>query len=101
MVSPDGSRHWSRADFSAIETGRHFSAESYFTDDAGNANPAMPRMSWSNTFAAAGGGTGVTVVLTFNTEADLTGILAMGFEGGFSMGLSNLDECLANGFGKS
>jgi hypothetical protein len=34
------------------------------------------------------------VTISFDKEADLTTILEMGFETGFSMGLSNLDEVL-------
>lgn len=100
MVSPEGAKHWCRVDFGGIEDGKRFTAESYFTDEDGHANPAMPKMHWDNSFAAADGGTLVTVVLSFGTEADMTNIIAMGFEGGFSMGMSNLDECLANNFGR-
>jgi len=51
-------------------------------------------MYWHNVFSATDTGSKVDVKLNFDDEASLEQILQMGFEGGFKMGLSNLDELL-------
>ncbi|HXB08684.1 MAG TPA: SRPBCC domain-containing protein [Puia sp.] len=94
MKGPDGSGMWCIVAFSAVAPNKSFSAESAFSDEAGNKNLAFPVMNWHNEFTDVEGITSVNVQISFATEADLQAIIAMGFEEGFKMGLGNLDEYL-------
>ena len=94
MVGPDNTRHWARVDFSSIDPKKGYDAIDTFCDENGTPNPEMPRMSWKNMFEAAEGGTKLTVVISFEKEADIRQIMDMGFEQGFSSALDNLDELL-------
>lgn len=95
MVGPTGERHWCKADFKDIVPQKRLSLVSVFCDEHGNTIADAPPMHWHTEFRPDGGGTAITVEITFNNEADLEKIVAMGFKKGFTMGLSNLDELLA------
>lgn len=94
MVGPNGDRHYCRVEFEVITPEHSFKATSGFCDADDVLNPAMPLMHWYSEFSATASGTQVNVTLGFDTEAEMQTIIAMGFEGGFSMGLGNLDELL-------
>lgn len=94
MVGPNGEKAYCRVDFTTINPKQSFSAVSSFADEHGNIDDNSPRMYWLNRFIATETGTKVEVTITFDSDADLQKIVAMGFEGGFSMGLGNLDELL-------
>jgi len=94
MLGPEGERHYCRVDFGEIVPGTSFRAASNFCDESGNITEGMPTMYWHNVFSATGAGSKVDVNLSFDDEASLEQILQMGFEGGFKMGLNNLDELL-------
>jgi len=96
MQGPEGERHYCRVDFTAVDEGKSFSAISNFCDENGVVTPGFPKMYWNNAFSATEGGSKVDVKLSFDDQASLEQILQMGFEGGFKMGLSNLDELLAS-----
>ncbi len=49
---------------------------------------------WDNKFEAIGDRTRVTADLSFDDEATIKLMLEMGFEGGFTMGLNQLEELL-------
>ncbi len=92
MSGPNGERHWCRVDFITIEPQKKFSVENYFCDEAGVKNNDMPSMHWNNRFYKTAEGTKVEVEITFAEKADLEKIVEMGFEGGFTAALENLDE---------
>jgi uncharacterized protein YndB with AHSA1/START domain len=94
MVGPNGETHWSRVDFKTIVPGQSFSATTEFCDENGDVAPNAPASHWLNVFNATATGSVVEVEITFKEEADMQMLINMGFEGGFSMGLSNLDELL-------
>jgi uncharacterized protein YndB with AHSA1/START domain len=94
MVGPNGERHWSLVEFKVIEPQRSFRADCVFCDENGASNPGMPAMHWYVEFSATPTGSRIDVTLTFDSEADLQNIVQMGFEGGFTMGLNQLDEML-------
>jgi uncharacterized protein YndB with AHSA1/START domain len=97
MVGPNGEEHWSRVDFTAITPGQSFNADTYFCDADGNIDKTFASTShWANVFMATSTGSKVEIAVSFDNEADMNTLIAMGFEGGFSMGLSNLDELLAS-----
>jgi len=95
MVGPDGTSQWSNIHFTIIVPGKSFSSACNFCDEHGNTDSNMPAMYWLVEFEATTTGTKVEVELTFDKEADMEKIMTMGFEGGFTMGLGNLDELLA------
>ena len=94
MVGPDGSRHWSRADFKTVIPNKSFIGDDAFCDENGKINPEMPRMHWENEFSETANGTKVTVEITFSSEEQLEKIIEMGFKEGFTMAHGNLDELL-------
>jgi uncharacterized protein YndB with AHSA1/START domain len=94
MVGPGGEKHWSRADFKAIETEKSFSAQDAFCDEEGNVNPEWSRSVWTNSFSVAGDNTKVHIEITYDEVADLEKIIEMGFKEGFTAGMENLDELL-------
>lgn len=95
MIGPEGEKQNCRADYEKIVDGKSFSGLDAFCDDNGNVNMEMPRMHWYVVFNESGNHTKVEVDLTFNTTEELEKILEMGFQEGFTMAHSNLDELLA------
>lgn len=96
MAGPNGEKAWCRVDFTAITSGKSFDATASFCDEQGVIDKSFPLMHWHNVFSAtAASGSKVEIVLSFNSEADLEKIVQMGFKEGFTMGLGNLDELLA------
>jgi uncharacterized protein YndB with AHSA1/START domain len=94
MVGPEGERHWCRVDFKTIDPEQSLTIVDGFCDENGNADDSMPLMYWLIKFKATETGTKVEVTITFDKEADLEKIIEMGFEGGFTMALGNLDAVL-------
>jgi uncharacterized protein YndB with AHSA1/START domain len=96
MEGPDGQKHWSYVKFTAIEDGSRFAADALFSDENANIIPGAPVGHWDNKFVALGNKTKVVVDLSFDEEASFKMLVEMGFEGGFTMGLNQLDEVLAS-----
>jgi PhnB protein len=64
-------------------------------DEKGNKSPNFPIMNWRNEFNQSSGGTTVRIEITFEKEADMDIVIKMGFQEGFTAGLSNLDHYLS------
>jgi len=94
MVSPKGEKHWCIVDFHTIIPSKSFQTICFFCDENGKKDPSMPQMNWKNEFHATETGSKVVVEISFSTEADITKIIQMGFEAGFTMGLENLEHYL-------
>jgi uncharacterized protein YndB with AHSA1/START domain len=94
MLGPDGQKHWSYVKFTAIENGSRFAADTAFSDEDGNVTPGAPAWHWDNKFLAVGDKTKVVVDIHFDDEASIKMLVDMGFEGGFTMGLNQLEELL-------
>ena len=94
MAGPTGDRHWCRVDFTTIDVSKNFTCSSMFCDEEGNVSPVMPKMHWNNHFSETGGVTTANIDITFDKIEDIETMIKMGFEGGFNMGLGNLDELL-------
>jgi|SRR5215217_2128947 len=94
MQGPESEKHYCRVDFTAIEDGKSFSAASSFCDENGVLTDGMPTMYWKNNFSVTDEGSKVVCEVSFDDEAGLATILQMGFQGGFTMALGNLDELL-------
>ena len=95
MVGPNGERHGSFADYRNIVPKKTFEAKDGFSDENGVVNKDMPQTDWKYAFEKSVDGTKVTVTL-LAPGSQLQKLLDMGFEEGFTMGLSNLDEQLAH-----
>jgi hypothetical protein len=96
MEGPEGQKHWSHVKFTAIENGSRFAADAVFSDENGTVAPGAPVGHWDNKFVAMGDKTKVVVDLNFDDEASIKMLVEMGFEGGFTMGLNQLEELLAS-----
>lgn len=97
MVGPEGERHGAVVNYKKIVPEKSFTGEDAFTDENGNVNKEMPVMQWLVQFAPVADGTKVTIDITADSQESLETLLKMGFQEGFTMGLSNLDELLAKG----
>src|SRR5947209_13969167 len=71
MIGPDGSQHWSRADYKTIVPNKMFVGDDSFCDDNGNVNPDLPGMHWECFFTKTDKGTKVQVEISFVNEDDL------------------------------
>jgi uncharacterized protein YndB with AHSA1/START domain len=97
MLSPENQKHWCKNDYLKIELKKSYTGLDAFCDEIGTVNEAMPRTEWTNTFSKIESDkTLVSIVSTYETLADLEKVIAMGFQEGFTMGLNQLDELLAN-----
>ncbi|HEY8929339.1 MAG TPA: SRPBCC domain-containing protein [Mucilaginibacter sp.] len=94
MEGPEDQKHWSHVTFTAIEKASRFATDVVFSDEHGNSVAGAPVSHWDNKFAALGDKTKVVVDLNFDNEADIKMLVEMGFEGGFTMGMNQLDELL-------
>lgn len=92
MKGPEGEKHYCRADYTLIESGKRFIAYDGFCDEQGTILPDFPRNYWENNFIAEGNQSSVHIILKFDSLADLEKIIAMGFQEGFTAGLENLDQ---------
>ncbi|MGV3504517.1 MAG: SRPBCC family protein [Adhaeribacter sp.] len=97
MVGPDGSEHWSRADFTAIHPQQSYAGWDAFCDEAGQVDQTFPRSKWTNRFSQQGDATLVSVEVAYEKLEDLEKIIEMGFKEGFTAALENLDELLSSG----
>lgn len=95
MVGPEGERHWSKANYLAINPEQSFTGIDGFCDEEGNTDTSLPLMTWHVNFLPTDNGTNVLVEITFETEEALNTIVEMGFEEGFTSAHGNLDELLA------
>ncbi len=95
MLGPDGTGQYCWFGYETIKPEEQFTGHDMFCDENGKQDESMPSMHWNNDFRDEGETTKVVVTIQFESEADLQKIIGMGFEAGFSMGLSNLDEVLA------
>ncbi|MDB5134366.1 MAG: Activator of Hsp90 ATPase 1 family protein [Mucilaginibacter sp.] len=94
MVGPEGQKHWSHVKFTAIENGSRFAADTVFSDENGTVASDASVGHWDNKFVAVGDKTKVVVDISFDDEATMKMMVEMGFEGGFTMGLNQLEELL-------
>lgn len=94
MVGPEGERHWCFFEYKSIDPQKSYSGMDAFSDENGNINPDMPRMTWNNRFNGKGDSTVVNIEISFDQLADLEKIIEMGFREGFTAGMENLDAYL-------
>lgn len=95
MVGPDGDRHNCLFEYETIVPQQSFAGLDAFCDENWEVAMTKPRVFWANSFSGDSNRTVVTADLSFDSLADLEAILEMGFKEGFTMGMGNLDEWLA------
>src|SRR6266478_5961423 len=92
MVSPEGQEHWSIQKFTSISPKTNFKMSNAFADK--DENPELPGSDWDLNFSEQNGTTKVSISI-YNESLDrLEKMIEMGFQGGFTMGLQQLDELL-------
>ena len=67
---------------------------SAFADKDENINTEMPSSNWDLNFSEQNGTTKVSITIKNESLARLEKMIEMGFQGGFTMGLQQLDELL-------
>ena len=95
MVGPENEKHWSKAKFEKIKEQRFLSWADAFCDEDGNENQTMPQSFWTIIFSEENGNGMVDITIQHESSADMNAQLKMGFKEGFTMGLGNLEELLA------
>lgn len=97
MVGPAGDKTWCRVDYHTIDPQKRITSVVVFCDAQGNENPDFPKVNWKKEFSQLDSKrTQVAIEITFEQTNDMEMLLKMGFEGGFTAGLNNLDQYLEN-----
>lgn len=94
MISPEGEKHWCRADYQQIDILKSFSGLDAFCDENGKVTDSFPRSLWHNEFSQDGENTFVNITIKYSSLNDLEKIIELGFKEGFTMALGNLDQLL-------
>jgi uncharacterized protein YndB with AHSA1/START domain len=94
MLSPEGQKHYCIAEFLEIGPLKSYSVHDAFCDENAEINLTFPRMKWVNEFNFENGITIVINTITFEKTENMTQLLEMGFEGGYTMGLNQLFKLL-------
>ncbi|HMH33610.1 MAG TPA: SRPBCC domain-containing protein [Puia sp.] len=92
MVSPEGQEHWSIQKFTSISPKTNFKMLNAFADK--DENPELPGSDWDFNFSEQNGTTKVSISIYNESLARFEKMIEMGFQGGFTMGLQQLDELL-------
>ena len=98
MLSPEGDKHWCRADYIKIKHHDYFIAKDAFCDEKGTPNTEHPSMHWNNQFKSNDTTTEVNIEISFDKVEDIQKIYEMGFKEGFTAGLENLDAYIEQKF---
>lgn len=99
MVSPEGQAHWGIEEFTSISPKTNFKISASFADKDENIDTAMPASNWDLSFSEQKDQdnypvTKVSITIKHDSLSQLEKIIEMGFQGGFTMGLQQLDEVL-------
>ncbi len=92
MVSPQGDKHFCKADYEVIKDLQSFSFTDAFCSEEGKTLNDKPRSHWTCSFAENNTLTTVTINIGHDSSADLADMLNMGFKEGFGMALDNLSN---------
>ncbi len=93
MVSPEGQKHWAIQQYTAIHPKTNFKYLNAFADE--NANPNLPGSDWDLNFSEENGMTTVNISIYNESLERMEQMIEMGFEGGFTMTLNELDNLLS------
>ena len=92
MVSPEGQERWIIQKYTSISPKTNFKMSNAFADK--DENPELPGSDWDYNFSEQNGKTKVSITIYNESLARLEKMIEMGFQGGFTMGLQQLDELL-------
>ena len=92
MVSPEGQERWSIQKYTSISPKTNFKMSNAFADKEGN--PELPGSDWDYNFSEQNEKTKVSITIYNESLARLEKMIEMGFKGGMTMGLQQLDELL-------
>ena len=92
MVSPEGQERWAIQKFISISPKTNFKMSNAFADK--DENPELPGSEWDYNFSEENGKTKVSITIYNESLARLEKMVEMGFQGGMTMGLQQLDELL-------
>lgn len=93
MVSPEGQEHWSLQQYKSITPKTNFKYLNAFADK--DANPSLPGSDWDLNFSEANGLTTVRISIYNESLERMEQMIAMGFQGGFTMTLDELARQLS------
>lgn len=94
MVSPEGQEHWSMQEYTSINPKTNFKFLNAFADKDGNRN--LPGSDWDLNFSEENGITKVAISIYNESLERMEQMIEMGFQGGFTMTLNELDNLLAS-----
>lgn len=94
MVGPDGEKMYAQVKYGEITEHRSFDGTDAFCDEKGNINENFAPSKWLFGFTGVEEGTKVTINIHFPSTETMKQMLEMGFEEGFKMGLTQLEEIL-------
>jgi uncharacterized protein YndB with AHSA1/START domain len=92
MVSPEGQERWIIQKYTSISPKTNFKMSNNFADK--DENPELPGSEWDYNFSEQDGKTKVIISIYNESLARLEKMIEMGFQGGMTMGLQQLDELL-------
>lgn len=93
MVSPEGQAHWAIQQYTSINPKTNFKYLNAFADE--NGNPDLPGSDWSLNFSEEDGITNVNISIYNESFERMEQMIEMGFQGGFTMTLNELDNLLS------
>ena len=93
MVSPEGQEHWSIQKYTSISPKTNFKFLNAFADK--DENPQLPASDWDLNFSEQAGTTKVSITISNESLARMEKMIEMGFQGGFTMTLNDLENLLA------
>ena len=93
MVTPEGQEYWSIQEYTAISPKTNFKMLNAFADK--DENPQLPGSDWDLKFSEQNGVTTVSVTIYNESLARMEKMIEMGFEEGFTMTMTYLEELLA------
>ena len=92
MVSPEGQEHWSLQKFTSITPKTNFKYLNAFADK--DENPQLPGSDWDLTFSEQNGTTKLSITIYNESLERMEKQIEMGFQGGLTMTLKQLDGLL-------
>ncbi len=92
MVGPEGQESWQILDYISINPKTNFSYLSIFADK--DENPHLPGSNWDLNFSEQNGITKVRITIYNESLERMEQMIAMGFQGGFTMTLNELVNLL-------
>jgi uncharacterized protein YndB with AHSA1/START domain len=93
MVTPEGQEYWSIQEYKSISPKTNFKMLNAFADK--DENPQLPGSDWDLKFSEQNGVTTVSVTIYNESLARMEKMIEMGFEEGFTMTMTYLEELLA------